>query len=616
MPTTWTASERFRRLAPEAALAVLAGVVFLGFLGSLELWGKREQRASAEAIDTLDHRHWLVAQIQGRPRLEKPPLPRWSIAALMTLTGRRDEWMVRLPSALSALGMVGLVYALGRRIGGRSVGLASGLALTSMGFFISELRQAGNDGPLAFFTTLALYAAWRRLHGEDAEDAEAEIAPGSRRWNLVLYAAMGMGFLSKGPIAVLLVAVTVVPYLACVRRIGFGFGRGLALLADGWGAAVFLLLALSWPVPVLLDDPNAAKVWLLEIGQKAGTGGLGHHHQRFLAADWPMMTAPWLLVATLALALPFRARAEGLRPRVWFPWWWSLGNLAMFSVWSVAKPNYYLPCLPGVAVLCGIEWVRLARSARRAGIVAACDRLVLQLHWVVLFVGAMVLPLVASRLMPGLAVWTGVLALATAAGVASSAWLWRKGADAVSLAPLVGAWAVLVLIGYGVAAPVNNDRRGHRALAEAIDRLLPPDARTVMFFHELDEGLWFYLRGRDLVAVPGSQPRYNDAIRLIEDLRDHRFEYDPLKRLEAERTVLVSWLNRADRGSSFVLIRGQMYDLLAPTLAGLVAPVHRERGLARNELVLLRVIDSPPGPGHRAASPPIASGRPSPRITR
>ena len=57
-----------------------ARAVFLGCLGSVDLWGKREQRASAEAIDTIDHGHWLVAQIQGRPRLEKPPLPRWSIA--------------------------------------------------------------------------------------------------------------------------------------------------------------------------------------------------------------------------------------------------------------------------------------------------------------------------------------------------------------------------------------------------------------------------------------------------------------------------------------------------------------------------------------------------------
>ena len=43
-----------------------------------------------------------------------------------------------------------------------------------------------------------------------------------------------------------------------------------------------------------------------------------------------------------------------------------LGNLAMFCLWSVAKPNYYLPCLPGVALLVGMAWVRICRKARGA----------------------------------------------------------------------------------------------------------------------------------------------------------------------------------------------------------------------------------------------------------
>ena len=49
-----------RRYAPEIVLALLAATVFLGRLGAMELWGKREQRAVAEALDTLDGPNWLV----------------------------------------------------------------------------------------------------------------------------------------------------------------------------------------------------------------------------------------------------------------------------------------------------------------------------------------------------------------------------------------------------------------------------------------------------------------------------------------------------------------------------------------------------------------------------
>ena len=36
-----------------------------------------------------------------------------------------------------------------------------------------------------------------------------------------------------------------------------------------------------------------------------------------------------------------------------------------------------------------------------------------------------------------------------------------------------------------------------------------------MFFQEIDEGLWFYLRDRALVPVPGSQPVYNRGFDLL-----------------------------------------------------------------------------------------------------
>ncbi len=210
---------------------MLALAAFLGCLGSVELWGKREQRAAAEAIDTVDHDHWLVAEIQGRPRLEKPPLPRWSIAALIKLTGCRDERIVRLPGAIAGALTVALIYALGLRMGGRELALASGLVLCSSAFFVGEMRQASNDGPLAFFTTLALYAAWRRLErasdrsptGDHTTGAARDTEPaGAIGWCLLFYCALGLGFLTKGPIILLLAGVTLVPYLASGRRLAWG----------------------------------------------------------------------------------------------------------------------------------------------------------------------------------------------------------------------------------------------------------------------------------------------------------------------------------------------------------------------------------------------------------
>ena len=341
-----------KRWWAETLLAVLVPAAFLGCLGSVELWGKREQRAAAEAIDTVDHDHWRVAQIQGRPRLEKPPLPRWSIAALIKLTGCRDERIVRLPGAVAGALSVALVYLLGLRMGGRELARASALVLCSSAFFVGEMRQASNDCLLALFTTLALYAAWRALEGTGEYVLPRDRFSGSMRrskpaaalsWRLVFYSALGLGFLTKGPVIVLLVAVTLVPYLALGRRLF----AGLRLLGSGWGVLIFAALAFCWPVAVWLQDPAAVRVWTLEMTEKTGLSQiLEHRRHPLLLTQWPGMVLPWTLIAPMSVVLPFflasrdRARRSGSdqdagsKPAAffWFPWWWGVGNLALFCL--------------------------------------------------------------------------------------------------------------------------------------------------------------------------------------------------------------------------------------------------------------------------------------------
>jgi 4-amino-4-deoxy-L-arabinose transferase-like glycosyltransferase len=605
MPTQTLAARgigALRRGWPEILLAVLASAVFLGCLGSVELWGKREQRASVEAIDTVDHQHWLVAQIQGRPRLEKPPLPRWSIAGLMVLTGRRDEWIVRLPSAFSALATVALIYLLGRRIGGRPVGLASALVLCSLGFYVGEMRQASNDGPLALFTTLALYAACRRLHDSDDDpaDALASSSLGARRaWNLVLYAALGLGFLTKGPVILLLTGVTVIPYLAISGRLA----RGLRLLADIRGLGLFATLGLIWPTAVALGDPTALGVWSLEMSEKTGLSqNFPHDRHTFLLEQWPGLVLPWSLIAVVAVLLPLLpfGRASSRSSPVWIPWWWAVGNLGMFCVWAVAKPNYYVPCLPGMALLIGWTWVHLARLARdrdRAGMAA---RAILQAQWVAIFVVAIVAPLLVRPWLPlALWPWSLAIALALAIAVVISVHAWRRGADALTLAPLSAACVAGILVGYGILAPTENAQRSHRALAESLPRLIPTGVRTLMFFNEIDEGLWFYLSGLGLdlklAPVPGCHPRYNSAYDLVENHRARRVRSESIAAVEAKRQIhdkqtLIAWLDQADPSAPYLLIRNSLYERWAGDLAGRVTPRFRETGMKRHELILLEVV--------------------------
>jgi hypothetical protein len=347
-------------------------------------------------------------------------------------------------------------------------------------------------------------------------------------------------------------------------------------------------IALSWPLPVVLMKPESLGVWYLEIFQKAGTAGVERHKPRApLAAEWIWMAMPWTPVAVLGAILPFlRRKAADQRPAIWFPWMWAFANLGMFSLWTVSKPNYYVPCLPGLALLVGLQWDRLI-SLARGGSKAALR--LLQTYWVVPFTAAFVAPVVAAQRAPEYLAPAVVLGIAYAVAAIASAVAWRKGASgAGAMAPLVAAMGVVVVVIYGWIGPGVIGPQSHRAAADRLEAALPEDVRTVMFFDEIDEGLWFYLRDRDLIRVPGSGPELNHAYDMMVDARNQRLVWDANLRILKEQQVLLDWLGRRERPSSYVLIRKKVYDKFAPALQGRAEVVFEEPEMGRAQLVLLR----------------------------
>jgi hypothetical protein len=284
--------------------------------------------------------------------------------------------------------------------------------------------------------------------------------------------------------------------------------------------------------------------------------------------------------------------------------------MGIFCFWSVAKPNYYLPCMPGLSLLAGTAWVRLARRARGSpsGSGGLAARVLLQAQWVLLFAGGIIAAIALRPWIPR-PLWPLILVPAAALAVAVfvSARAWRRGADAMALAPITAALALGVLVVYGILAPADNPRRGHRELARTLARLVPPEVHSVHFFNEVDEGLLFYLHGLDLQPVPGTQPDYNTAYDLTRayhsDRRAAALDLLDARREALEEHALIRWLDRPDSAASFLLIRSSLFDRYARDLAGRATPVLREAGLSRNEMVLLRGL----------GRPPLAASEPPPR---
>src|SRR5207247_1487508 len=113
-----------------------------------------------------------------------------------------------LVPALAVHATLLLTYLLGRRTLGEPAALAGALALTLAPGFISVARLLLLDGLLTLFLALSVLAAFEAVRGPRL------------RWSWWLLAALacGLGVLTKGPVAVLLLVPPLLLYRVLSRQ--------------------------------------------------------------------------------------------------------------------------------------------------------------------------------------------------------------------------------------------------------------------------------------------------------------------------------------------------------------------------------------------------------------
>lgn len=340
-------------------------------LGLRDPWPADEPRFALVAQDMLRSGDWLFPRVGGDLYADKPPLYFWFMAAAMAVTGSTRLGFL-VPSLLSGVGTVLLVYDLLRRLRGREVAFAGALLLLFTFQFVWQARQAQIDATLCFFTTLSLYGLLRHLAAGPAFG-----------WFLAGWAAAGFGVITKG----------------------VGFLPLFALLP-------WLVLAVrGWPVTAPHRDPHwfaapvcllaAIAVWFLPMMLATSAGGdllayrneiLFHQTVTRYADAWHHHAPFWFYVAEVVpfLWLPLVALVPWLWPR-WRTAWrerdtvtivllcWVVLVLLFFSASSGKRGVYVLPAVPAFA-MAAAPWLPellRARGPRRLAFALAVAMAVL-----------------------------------------------------------------------------------------------------------------------------------------------------------------------------------------------------------------------------------------------
>ncbi len=336
-------------------VALYAAVILLPFLGSARSLTPHEVMVTHPAQRLLETGEWIIPRYAGGWWLDKPPLVNWLTAGVLAAAGGFSEFAVRLPAALSGIGLAVLLAVLAGRFYGPRVGLLAGLVQASCVWVYMQARLGEIDIPF----TLLLAGAHGVLLWRWGSAAPTSATGGGRNEaiDLPLVAAalfhllVALAVLAKGALAVVVVGCTVLA--TCLLRRSW---RPLRSVVWTPGVAVFVVVAVGWHIAAYrIAGDEALRQW--------GYNGLlrffGLHHlgsKSFLFYFW---TIPWLMLPwTVALVLGARVLKRELRgPQAaahQFLWAWLLGGLAFFTICFFKHKHYVLPVLPPLSILTAV----------------------------------------------------------------------------------------------------------------------------------------------------------------------------------------------------------------------------------------------------------------------
>lgn len=233
-----------------APWSLLLAVVLAFFLNSPSLpLSDVDEGAFTEATrEMLASGNLVSPTLNGEARHDKPILTYWAQAASVTLLGE-SELAYRLPSLLAALLWLGALYRFCRRHADRTTAQVAGLVMV-LSLPVGIIAKAAiADALLNLFIGVALFGIYDYLKAcRGAVDP-----PRAAKTLRLVYAALALGFLTKGPVAVLLPL-----FIGVLFAFAAGARRPLARALLFWpGWAIFLALVVPWHVLVYVDQGEA-----------------------------------------------------------------------------------------------------------------------------------------------------------------------------------------------------------------------------------------------------------------------------------------------------------------------------------------------------------------------
>lgn len=362
---------------------ILWALLLLAVLPMRDLWAPDEPDFAQHVKEMAQRGTWLLPYQNGVPYDEKPILFYWLMRGCSALgqwfTGGAGAlqgvapWALRLPSVLASIAFAfGLRRWAARFLQADVADLATlVLCSTPLWFWQSQFIQIDLVfSVLVAWAWLAWLGGYLCLRGLARDPGPGEAG----RWFLGAYLALGLAFLAKGPLALVLSVTVLIPFLAWQRDV-----RVLGQMRLGSGVAIIAALAASWYVPAaLVGGRDYAYALIVHQNFERATKAWDHvqpfwKYLEYMAGDF----FPWVL---LLPALSFFLKGSGAlkSPAARFCLVAFIGPFLFLSWVQSKQGKYLLMSYPFLALLLAgmlqpiaVEGVSQARIRRLGGVLAA-----------------------------------------------------------------------------------------------------------------------------------------------------------------------------------------------------------------------------------------------------
>lgn len=495
-----------RRDIYSIVLICFVSVILLFYgLGRLDFYDTIESRRLLISMEMVKSGNWLIPEIDGRVLLTKPPFFYWLGALAIKIFRTADEWTIRLPSALSGMGCLIVLYYLAQTLyrGGAGIHpLLLPLIMATTLLFRGCARLGEPDMVMTFFSTASILFFFLFMRTQ------------SLVYGLLFFLGLGLSMFTKGPLGLMIVLLTIFLYLVIYRQV-----KVFSALPWLSGVLVIIIIFLPWVIFVSLSHSEFFRIVIAETLGRV-TGSVSPHSKsiKYYFSKFDSFYFPWSIflygVLVYHLIRLVYLKMKKLRVTIQldeptgFALLWTGVSLGVLSLISSKRFYYGVIATPPVALLtycllCGLGgkktyWFR--GYIRYLVLLLAIGSLL----WGILLPAEELVPVLDGEHSPPLRYALIITGIAMIGAIFKP----ENIIEGAVVGVILGVSALFLYQTHFLARKINEQHSPREAVVLALKLLKENKVNEIVEFGDYNHALHYYL---------GFTPRYTENVKDVED---------------------------------------------------------------------------------------------------